>query len=133
MRRLVLAWAPFVGWCALVFWLSSRPGDDVAPLLPPIPFGDKLAHAVAYALGGALAWRGLVLGHALSGGRALWWAVLITAAYGVTDEFHQAVGGAGRDADPFDLLADTLGALPGALLAARTHRRKQAFHADPPR
>lgn len=97
-----LWWLAAFGWAALIFWLSSSPdaqgGADVLGLLP---FGDKLAHALAFGVLATFAY--------LASGR-FWLALGLAAAYGLTDELHQAFV-PGRSPDVRDWLADALGAL----------------------
>jgi len=126
MRRMANAWLPVVAWCAALFWLSSRPGDDVAPFMPPLPQADKLVHALAYAVGGVLARRGWRMKPRLSPGKATLAAIAFATAYGLTDEVHQAVGSAGRQADPLDLAADAAGATIACLCVHLYERRRDA-------
>jgi VanZ family protein len=86
-----------------IFYLSSRPGNEVGL---PAPW-DKLAHFLAYALLGFLLARGL------DGRRA---AFGIASLYGLLDEFHQSFT-PGREVSLGDFLADALGAALGAFLA----------------
>ena len=123
--RWLLAWAPALLWSGVIFALSTIPGDA----LPPLPLGwwnaDKVVHAVIYAVLGALCWRG---------GRATWVrgrghrvqvsaAVVCTAVYGITDELHQAFTPL-RSPDPFDVIADAVGGLLGALVCVAIVSRK---------
>jgi VanZ family protein len=69
---------------------------------------DKLIHATAYAVMGLLVWRVLVHHYQTR----LWlslFSLLFCSLYGVSDEYHQSFI-AGRDADVWDWLADTIGA-----------------------
>jgi VanZ family protein len=97
-----------VAWAALIFYLSSRP---VLPT-PPIPIADKIAHLGAYGLLGTLLCR---LGH---GWRAAVLAWFIAAAYGATDEWHQAYV-PGRSTEIADWLADAIGAALAVTLYTR--------------
>lgn len=126
MRRLAHAWFPVAAWCAALFWLSSRPGDDVSPFLPPLPHADKLVHALAYGAGGLLARRAWRLHPRLSPGKATFAAIVFATGYGLTDELHQALGAAGRHADPLDLAADAAGAIVACVLAHLYERRRDA-------
>lgn len=110
MRHLLLLWGPVVAYMALIFALSSM------TRLPEPPGGlsDKWAHAIEYA-GLAL----LVL-RAISVGRwsdvrlpAAASAMVITLAYGLTDEIHQLFV-PGRQFDVRDLGADAIGAFIAA-------------------
>jgi len=99
-----------VGWAAAIFWASSRPNPF--PFLPEgVLTQDKLLHAVAYAVLGALVFRSL--SPRLGVARAVAVAALVATAYGATDEWHQSYV-PNRTADPGDLAADAVGALAGA-------------------
>jgi VanZ family protein len=93
---------------AAIFYVSSLPE---APLPPG--FGDKPSHSIAY-LGLAM-----TIARALAGGlparigmSTAVASVLLTIAYGVTDEFHQSFV-PGRSAEAYDLFADAIGAIAG--------------------
>ena len=96
----------------LIFVTSSlsKPPD------PPAGLSDVAAHAFVYAILGALILRGLVSadwkGVTLKFGAV---AVLFSALYGLSDEFHQSFV-EGRVADVVDLIADTIGAFIGVTL-----------------
>lgn len=78
------------------------------------PGADKVAHAGAYGVLGALL--------TVATGRP-WLAVLIAAAFGVSDEFHQSFVPQ-RAADVYDVVADTVGATIGAAFVAFLSRRR---------
>jgi VanZ family protein len=117
------AWAPPVLYAAAIFWASSQPN--------PFPFSvgrflaqDKLVHALAFAGLAAL----LVRAFRIAGVAPRAWLVAATiaaSAYGVVDEWHQSFI-SNRMADPKDWIADTLGALVGAAVAAVVLRRRGA-------
>jgi VanZ family protein len=97
---------------ALIFVVSALSA-------PPSPqqVGDKTQHALAYAGLATLAVR------ATAGGRvggitvpALLTAWVVAAAYGVSDELHQAFV-PGRSADVADAVADALGAAAAVVAA----------------
>ncbi|MGC8876262.1 VanZ family protein [Thermus sp.] len=92
-------------WMGALWWLSDRPAPGAGL---PHPW-DKLAHFLAYALLGAL-WRRGLSRFAL--------AFLLSALYGVVDEWHQSFV-PGREAFGLDLVADFLGAYLGARGAGR--------------
>jgi VanZ family protein len=95
---------------AAIFVASSGPG----PQLPPGADWDKVLHAGAYAVMSALVTWAMARGRLREAtGRALLAGVLVAAAYGATDELHQAFV-PGRQADVFDLIADATGALAAA-------------------
>lgn len=95
-------------WAGVIFSLSSLPGSDV-----PGRYGT-LAHFMEYAVLAALLRIGL-RGTSTRGDEVLL-AIAIAAAYGVTDELHQAFVTL-RVPDVIDWLVDTAGALFGALVA----------------
>jgi VanZ family protein len=114
-------WAPVVVQMALIFGASSL--SDPGPL--PAQVSDKTAHFAAYAV------LGLLVIRALAGGRAegVTWkrallAVVLTALYGASDEFHQRFT-PGRTPDLLDLRADAFGACVGVAVGyvARLYRR----------
>jgi hypothetical protein len=117
------AWLPPVAYGVAIFWASSSPN--------PFPFAvgrflsqDKLLHAIAFAGLGAVLVRTL----RLAGVPPRAWVALATiaaSAYGLLDEWHQSFV-PGRSPDPRDWIADTLGALAGAALAAALLRRRLA-------
>ncbi|MDD5306777.1 MAG: VanZ family protein [Deltaproteobacteria bacterium] len=121
--RICLDWAPAIGIAAGIFALSSIPGSA----FPSIrwPYADKIAHAALYGL------LGLLLALALRRtGRTWGWvrliavATIIAAAYGITDELHQKLTPF-RSPDPFDAMADAVGALFGAAFYAIVARARK--------
>lgn len=103
--RAALLWLPALTWAATLFVLSSQP---VLPSPPGVD--DKMAHALSYGLLGVLCLIGLAEGE----WRRVTWrrclaAVVLAAAYGATDEFHQSFV-PGRSPDLADLVADAFGA-----------------------
>ena len=103
-------WAPVVVYMAALFYLSSL--SDVSL---PSGVSDKPAHVLAYV---GLA---LVVVRAVAGGlpqriglRVAAVAILITVAYGASDEIHQMFVPT-RMPDWLDLLADAEGALIGTI------------------
>jgi VanZ family protein len=116
-----LWWLAAAAWAGLIFWLSSSSDAQGGFwLLELLPYGDKLAHAVAF---GALA--SFVY---LASGR-FWLALALASAYGVSDEVHQLFV-AGRSPDARDWLADTAGAWL-ALWAVRYLTRLRRRGAEP--
>lgn len=110
-----LAWLPAFAYMALIWVLSSMP---LAVSIEGVPFKDKGIHFVEYAT------LALLLCHAVYRGlpkQAVGWAMFYgfvgTTLWGLLDEIHQAYV-PGRNADPLDVLADTLGAVLGVLLYA---------------
>lgn len=113
-------WGPAVAYMALIFALSSLP----MPNLPvkDVPFEDKGVHFLEYAGLAFLVARACLLSwpqvHVL---RVTVFAIGTTILWGVLDELHQAYV-PNRSADLLDLLADSLGALCGAVVATWVQR-----------
>ena len=104
-------WLAPVLYLAGIFYMSSMPNPLFAP--PDFRWGDKVAHFSAYAGLGALLCRAY-RGSGLTGAAAFWLTVLTAGLYGASDEWHQSFV-PNRSADPADWIADTLGALVGAV------------------
>jgi VanZ family protein len=118
-------WAPVLAQMGAIFFASSMTA------VPDLPGGltDKTGHLIGYALLSALAirafagatWSGVTTGAAVR-------AVLLSSAYGATDEFHQRFV-TNRTPDVLDWCADTAGAILGVaivLIAARMLKRPRA-------
>lgn len=119
-----LYWLPVVGYCCLIFILSSGPGPDIGP---DLPHSDKVLHFAAFAVLGALCLR--ALGTTPLKKRPAWLiavSVLAASLYGISDEVHQSFVPS-RSADIMDAAADVFGSVFGVLvwrlLAGRRCRR----------
>jgi VanZ family protein len=111
MRKWLGLWGPVGLYMVLIFAGSAQ--SDLPE--PPGRLSDKQMHALEYAGLSLLTCRAMaggVLGgvspYAAAGGWGL------AAGYGLLDEVHQAFV-PGRDADPFDLMADAAGAAATAV------------------
>jgi hypothetical protein len=134
-------WIPFVGWAALIFALSCIPGYDLPPppsileYLKGFVQPDKFVHHLLYAGLGWLCLRALVLSRP---SRSLAWAslvtLLVTSAYGATDEWHQLLT-PGRSCEFFDWVSDTSGGAIAVIIAAPIYaalRRAGRLRVAPP-
>ncbi len=119
---------PAILCMAVIFKLSSMTNEDLQDF-PHI--WDKLAHFVEYG--------GLAGCYCLWWGRNLWlkkpWlrvlvVVILTVAYGCTDEFHQSFT-EGRDSSALDLVADAVGGLIGATIYALVCRLLNKYNPLP--
>ena len=102
INRLFFALA--IIWTIIIFWLSSSPdaqGLGGLAILDFLPYKDKFVHAGIFGL--------LAILLRLANFK-MWQALLISSAYGISDEFHQYFI-EGRASDIFDWLADTSGAI----------------------
>lgn len=113
--------AGFLIWFAILWGLSSfkLPGD----FIPPVNHFDKIEHFGYFFGGGGLLcawlyrrnpeqpdWRKLIVT-----------AVVLIALIGALDEYHQSFTPGRSGNDPFDWLADVLGATAGAFTFKRMH------------
>ncbi|MFN4024105.1 MAG: VanZ family protein [Hyphomonas sp.] len=110
--RLTAALTAF-GLAVLISYLSLVPAGEV----PAPQISDKVKHFIAYA--------SLAAPLAVALRPARWLAaVLIAAGLGLGLEVAQAMGDAGREGSPGDVLANLMGALAGAGLVRFTARRR---------
>jgi VanZ family protein len=121
--RFVRYWVPTIGYCLLIFVLSSISKG----VYMPSPFGvDKVAHFVEYGVLGFLLARLIV--HARSGFSRVFLlslVVILATLYGISDEVHQAFV-PGRNPSPWDVAADGLGGLMGAVVYKGTIHKRDA-------
>ena len=109
MKKFIYLWGPVILFASLVFILSSMSSLPVK--IEPFPNFDKVEHMCEYGLFAILLFR--ALNGTLSRADFIWIAsltVMITLAYGMSDEFHQSFV-PHRDADVKDLVADGFGAI----------------------
>jgi len=99
--------AALLAYAAAIFVVSGMQMGE-GPGLLPFPGGDKLLHAVEFAIFFLLARMAL--------GRSSW-AFLLTALYAGSDELHQAFVPT-RDACFWDFVADLAGAAFAALIVS---------------
>ncbi|MEX1044737.1 MAG: VanZ family protein [Chthoniobacterales bacterium] len=125
MPRRILAsllWSALLGWCAAILWLSSlSPGE-----LPSAAFltWDKFNHFIAFAVGGWL--TATALRTSRPGTRVvrpLILAIVLVSAFGALDELLQLYTPGRTGADFQDWIADSLGAIAGAIFSLLTHAR----------
>jgi VanZ family protein len=105
-------WGSVVGYCALIFVLSSQP--DLS-LPGAFPSSDKLAHLLEYGVLGWLWARAMRVNRpGLKTLTVLLSALVFTGTYGLSDEWHQLYV-PGRFADLRDVLADAFGGTCGGV------------------
>jgi VanZ family protein len=115
MRKGRRFWFFAIGWAITIFLLSSIPGRSM-PQVEALSY-DKVAHALVYSVLGGLCFVAIRNTRRVNRGQAIGLAVLAATLYGFTDEFHQLFV-EGRNADLHDVVADAVGGLLGASLAA---------------
>jgi len=123
------AWAPALLWSTVIFWLSAIPGDAL-PRMPGWWNADKLIHGAVYAVLGAACWYGArgTLPRVRGPVHQVLAAGLITTLYGISDEMHQSFTPR-RSPDAFDVIADAVGGLLGALVCVAIVARRRAHDA----
>ncbi|MDP6462253.1 MAG: VanZ family protein [Gemmatimonadota bacterium] len=102
-------WLPPLLWAAVILGASSV--QDLRTTHEGIAIRDKLAHFGEYFVFGWLL-SGTFDRQAWTPRRAFAWTLFFGALMGALDEFYQGFV-PGRQQDPFDFLADTLGAAAG--------------------
>ena len=97
---------PAAAYYALVFYFSSR------PLYIPVSFSwvDKVGHVLEFSGLGWLLSFGFVRGLGISQKKKFALALVAGILLGVSDELHQLFV-PGRQSDPWDVLADSIGIL----------------------
>lgn len=113
LRRWLQQFWPSLLTLAVVLYATWLPADIEPSNLPPIPYLDKLIHAVLFGgLCGAVIFdckrrnRNSRLSR-----RTVWRVVAVVAAFAVVDEVVQGLLPIDRPSDYVDLLADWLGIL----------------------
>ena len=125
MKRM-LRWIPALLWMAVIFWLSSRTGNELGAMFPlvekwlPWLGGFNFGHFVAYFILALCYWWAI--------GSHRWSAklliILLCVLYGASDEYHQTFV-EGRYADWVDLRNDAIGAALAVCFVSIPYVRKQ--------
>ena len=104
---LIQYWIPVFLYCGIIIYLSSQ--SYPSRHLPSFLFGlsDKLVHGVEYGILGILLYRAFLQTSGTIESISL--AIICAGAFGISDEIHQWFV-PHRQADTWDVLADTLGA-----------------------
>jgi VanZ family protein len=127
-RSILTLWGPFLGALAVTFWLSSRSDVPGARYV-----WDKLLHTIGFAGLGVLALRAFHGGFERPRLSLTLYAGLTVILWGISDEFHQSFV-PGRDATPWDVVADAVGFAVGVgVFAILTSRATRATRAVQPR
>lgn len=110
---------------SFIMYATFAAHPALADEVPPIPYVDKYIHAIM--MGGLLSAFAFDWQRANPDKRvtpAFVWAVFACVfAFSAFDELFQGLLCNGRSADPYDLIADTVGAIGAAYLAPPAIRR----------
>ena len=112
---LLWTWLPLLAYAGYLVYLSSQPVYQFPP--PPFWQADKVVHFGMYSLLGGLGGRAAARSRL---GRRAPLVLAACAAFALFDEWYQQFT-PGRSSDPFDALADLLGAAAGFVLVLRYH------------
>jgi VanZ family protein len=97
-------------WMSIIFMGSATPQKEIPPQVSPLA---KALHIMEYAILGFL-----MLPAVQSMRQPLLCAVILSAAYAATDEYHQLYV-PGRHSSAVDVMIDSFGAIVGAYLAKK--------------
>lgn len=115
-------WTPPIAWATGIFLLSCLPVKEQTPLFPGV---DKVFHFGLFGMLSVLLFLAFYYERGRPALKSALLALLITAAYGVFDEFHQSFTPT-RSVDFFDWVSDAVGGTL-AFLACLRHRAAPKF------
>ena len=126
----IVAWLPALAWATFIFWLSAQSYPPTPG--PEFPFKDKVGHLGLYVILASLLLLPLRYRLRLPLPKAAVLAILLTSAYGASDEFHQRFVPR-RTCDVWDWAADTTGGIvaAAACYAYESCRSQRANRAAP--
>ena len=116
-----VCWAGVVIWVCTVFYLSSRSPAELEELPFFVDAWDKFLHFIAFFCGVLPMVPALRLRFNWPWRKVCLVAIAITSLYGALDEVHQLFTPSRSGLSVGDWIADTLGALAGAPVAAFAH------------
>jgi len=88
VKKFLLYWLPVILWAGLIFYLSGVPNLNSGMQVFWDVFWRKLAHATEFGILNLLLFRAL-WGYTWSFKKALWWSLILSGLYAVSDELHQ--------------------------------------------
>lgn len=111
MKKLIY-WFPALAWVGIIFFLSSRTGNELYRAFPFIT-DFNWGHILAYFILAIFIFFALY--HTVKSKHISWWVLGLCLIYGISDEIHQAFVPT-RFPDTGDIIRDMLGALFAILL-----------------
>jgi len=125
-----ICWLGVGIWVVTVFILSSLTGPQVEEM-NTFELNDKVLHFTAFFCGALPLVPALRLTWRWPWKRVICTAIACLSLYGALDEGHQCFTPSRSALDPWDWLADTLGALAAAPLAALIHAYAERKYRPP--
>ena len=117
-----ICWLGIVIWVCTVFYLSSRPTDALVEDLPFfMQMWDKGLHFLAFFCGVLPVVPALRLSFDWPWSKVIFVSIASVSLYGALDEVHQLWTPSRTGLSLADWVADTLGAMAGAPIAAFVH------------
>lgn len=115
--RMIRYYLPAMGWIILILFLCTLPGSAIPGMSVFDKLHvDKIVHFVLFGGTVLLLAYGYYKQKGAISGLALFSLVVVVTLYGLAIEFIQKYLVANRSFDMYDLLADGLGAVAGALV-----------------
>ncbi len=127
----LLTWIGVLIWAGTITFLSSQRPDQLAHL-SAIMFWDKAEHFVAFAIGAANLAFALRWSMPWPAARVALVTIASISFFAAVDEIHQRFTPGRMGADPFDWIADTLGAATGAWITLKIYARYARPHHPAP-
>lgn len=127
-----VCWLGVVIWVSTVFMLSSLTGPQIEEL-NTFNINDKICHFTAFFCGALPLVPALRLTWRWPWKRVILASIIALSTYGALDEVHQVWTPSRSALDPFDWMADTIGALVASPLAAFIHAyAERKYRPTPP-
>jgi VanZ family protein len=120
----IASWLAVAAWALAIFILSSLEGPRIHEI-NVFHIWDKAAHAIAFFAGAVLLALALRWSTEWPWARIVGFSIVAVSLYGVSDEWHQLHTPHRSGGNLDDWLADTLGAIVGALATSFTHAHYQ--------
>ncbi|HEV7868505.1 MAG TPA: VanZ family protein [Chthoniobacteraceae bacterium] len=117
----VCAWLLVALWAATITFFSSLTGPQIEEI--GIEMWDKAKHFIAFVAGGVLLTVALRWTVDWPWKKLVRVAILALVVFGAIDEIHQYFTPNRSGADPWDWLADALGAVAGVVACVLIHGR----------
>ena len=89
MRKFIFYWLPVIFWAGVIFYLSSISGLNSGLQVFWDVFWRKLFHAGEFGILNLLLWRAFYYSEGVGFKKALWWSLILTLLYAISDELHQ--------------------------------------------